>query len=182
MSSNGMFDDISILGVIGLKEDDTFLDAGCADGHFSLAASRKVGSGGIVYAVDVHSPSLDILEKEVINTGIGNIVIQHTDLRKKLPLMDETLDHYFMSNVMHGFVYNGEFEPVAEEISRLLKKRGKFSLIEWDRENVFSGPPADHRLSTGEAVGLLRPYGLELVKEIRVGPEHILMIFQKTDM
>jgi cyclopropane fatty-acyl-phospholipid synthase-like methyltransferase len=42
-SSIGFLDTGMILSGIGLKAGDSFLDDGCGDGHFSIAASEIVG-------------------------------------------------------------------------------------------------------------------------------------------
>jgi SAM-dependent methyltransferase len=89
------------------------------------------------------------------------------------------MDHFFMSNVMHGFVFNGEADSVLEAIKRSLKKGGTLSLLEWDKNNVVQGPPKDHRLSYLEAIDILAPFGLEPEKNIMASKEHVLMVFKK---
>ena len=53
-SSRGVLKPEPILKEIGLKSGDVVLDAGCGDGHFSVAASGIVGQSGRVYAADVY--------------------------------------------------------------------------------------------------------------------------------
>jgi ubiquinone/menaquinone biosynthesis C-methylase UbiE len=178
-SSKGMFDDERVLRMIGLKERQTFMDGGCADGHFSISASKIVGEKGKVFAVDIHEPSLRLLSKEIEDAEITNIVVLKRDLRDETQFSSGSLDHFFMSNVMHGFVYNGETDKVLEVISKSLRKGGTLSLVEWDKNNVVNGPPKDHRLSYPEAIGLLQPCGLEPHKMVTLTEEHVLMIFKK---
>ena len=45
MSSKGFLDAEMVLKYIGIKEGDRFLDLGCGDGHFSIAASRGCWEG-----------------------------------------------------------------------------------------------------------------------------------------
>jgi ubiquinone/menaquinone biosynthesis C-methylase UbiE len=181
MSTKGQFDDEAILDIIGIQEGDIFLDAGCADGHFSIIASKKVGPKGKVIAIDIHKESLSGLKETIMVNEIPNIIVHVADLREELPLEDSSIDHYFMSNVMHGFVYNKELGPVAGEISRVLRVGGKLTLVEWDKNNVLNGPPGHHRLSVREAEELLRPFGLKLERIEMASPEHVLMIFSKVD-
>jgi ubiquinone/menaquinone biosynthesis C-methylase UbiE len=174
-----MFDDEWIMKMIGLKEGQTFMDGGCANGHFSLSASKIVGNKGRVFAIDIHEPSLEILRKEIKENSISNIVILNRDLRDVTQFGSGSMDHFFMSNVMHGIVFNGEADSVLEAIKRSLKKGGTLSLLEWDKNNVVQGPPKDHRLSYLEAIDILAPFGLEPEKNIMASKEHVLMVFKK---
>ena len=92
-SSKGMFDNDKILKMIGLKEGQAFMDGGCADGHFSISASKIVGDQGRVFAVDVHEPSLEILEKEIVERGIKNVIVMKRDLRDGTQFGSGSLDH-----------------------------------------------------------------------------------------
>ena len=174
-----MFDDDLILKRIGLKEGQSFMDGGCADGHFSISASKIVGGKGRVFAIDIHELSLESLRKEIDEKGISNIIVLNMDLRKEIPLGSRSLDHFFMSNVMHGFVFNREVDNVLKVISEALTKGGILSLIEWDKNNVVHGPPRDHRLSYDDTIGILKPFGIEPVKMEMASPEHVLMVFKK---
>jgi predicted methyltransferase len=49
-SSKGFLDSGKVLRYIGIREGDRFLDLGCGDGYFSIAASQVVGKDGIIYA------------------------------------------------------------------------------------------------------------------------------------
>lgn len=178
-SSKGMFENERILKMIGLKEGQSFMDGGCADGHFSISASKIVGNKGRVFAVDIHESSLESLKKEIEEKGISNIIVMKRDLRENMQFGTGSIDHFFMSNVMHGFVFNGEADSVLEVISNSLRKGGILSLIEWDKNNVVHGPPKDHRLSYVEAISILAPFGLEPVKMIMASEEHVLMVFKK---
>jgi len=177
-SSIGLFDDDSILMKIGLKNGQTFLDGGCADGHFSIAASRLVGDGGRIHSFDVHKPSLDSLRSEITLKGISNIDVHDHDLREKLPLDNLSIDHLFLSNVLHGFAYNKELDVVIFNLIKVLRKDGSLTLIEWDKDNVSRGPPKDHRLSFIEIRDLLEPYGFTSILKENVGSEHVLMSFK----
>ena len=62
-SSRDMLDAMKILNDIGLKSGDKFLDAGCGDGYFSIAAAEIVGLGGRVYAFDVDGDGIGMAAK-----------------------------------------------------------------------------------------------------------------------
>ncbi|MGA1792611.1 MAG: class I SAM-dependent methyltransferase [Thermoplasmatota archaeon] len=179
LTSRGTFDDIAVLRMIGVTKGQRFLDAGCADGHFSIAASNLVGETGHVFSFDIHEPSLNSFTEEVSSLGISNITIGLVDVRGELPVEDATLDHFFLSNVMHGFVFNGEEAAVISNIRSKLKIGGLLSLIEWDKDNVVHGPPRDHRLSFEEMKALVSHEGFSPVKKGMASPEHVLMMFKR---
>ncbi|MGA1848888.1 MAG: methyltransferase domain-containing protein, partial [Thermoplasmatota archaeon] len=81
MTSRGKFDDTAILKLIGVSGGQRFLDAGCADGHFSIAASKLVGEAGHVFSFDIHEPSLKSFREEVSSLGIAHITIANVDVR-----------------------------------------------------------------------------------------------------
>ncbi|MFW3147166.1 MAG: class I SAM-dependent methyltransferase [Thermoplasmatota archaeon] len=179
MTSKGLFDDEEVLRKIGVGQGQTFLDGGCSDGHFSLAASRLVGEQGHVYAYDIYRPFLEELQQMVKGNDLKNITVEAVDLRGPIPVKDSSLDHFFMANVLHGFVYNGEQNPVLKSALRTLKPGGKLSLIEWDKDFVDSGPPKDHRLSYDDAKEILAPYGFKPLSVEKSTPRHLLMVFVK---
>lgn len=179
LSSEGMFDDERILNMIGLKEGQSFMDGGCATGHFSISASKIVGKKGRIYAVDIHEPSLELLRKKIKEQAITNVIVMQRDMRDETLFGSGSVDHFFMSNVMHGFVYNGEAESVLKVISRSLRKGGILSLVEWNKNNVVHGPPKDHRISYPEAIKIVTAFGFDPVKRIMASEEHVLMVFKK---
>jgi len=177
-SSRGMFDDRKVLNDIGLLTGQTFLDAGCADGHFSFEASKIVGENGKVISVDKHVPSLDQLRASDYFKNSNNILVIEHDLLEPLPVPPSSLDHFFLSNVVHGFAYNNEIDLLVENIRTTLKNGGILSMIEWDRNNVINGPPEDHRISYDDVKRILEPHDFIPIGISKVTDEHVLMLFK----
>lgn len=178
-SSKGMFNDREVLLSMGLIPGQTFIDGGCAAGHFSIEASNIVEKSGRVFSVDVHAPSLKELRKTIDNEAIENITVLKEDLRSELSIQDNSADHFFMSNVLHGFVFNNECRSVLNNVVKTMKDDGRFTIIEWDHENVENGPPRDHRLSVDEVSSILAEFDLELESASKPTMEHNMMIFRK---
>ena len=72
-SSKGFLDAGKVLRYIGINDGDRFLDLGCGNGYFSIAASQLVGKDGIVYAFDVDEESIAQLEREMAEKKLANI-------------------------------------------------------------------------------------------------------------
>ncbi|MCD6489977.1 MAG: class I SAM-dependent methyltransferase [Thermodesulfobacterium sp.] len=165
-----------VFDLLNLPKDIVFLDAGCGDGYFSLEASLRLGKESKIIAVDIHKESLDKLEKEIKDKGIKNIEILMTDITKRIPLEDESVDVYFMSNVLHGFDEE-EKHKVINEAKRVLKKKGKIVVIEFKKEVTLVGPPIEIRISEKELSQLLERYGFQLERTYEISPYNYLYVF-----
>ena len=179
MSSKGFLDAKKVLGVIGIKEGDLFLDLGSGEGYFSIAASQAVGKPGIVYAYDMDEAAIARLRKEMAEKTITNIVSSVADITKKLPLGDGSISIAFVSNVLHGLVANDEAEGTLKEISRVIAHSGRLAIVEFKKQESPHGPPFSIRLSSDEVEALVRGYGFSTESVQEVGPYHYAIIFRK---
>jgi len=175
-SSRDIISASKVFDLLNLPQNIVFLDAGCGDGYFSIEASLRLGKHSKIIAVDIHKESLEKLEKEIEDKGIKNIKIISADITKRLPLEDESVDIYFVSNVLHGFDEE-EKQKVIEEAKRVLKKRGKIVVIEFKKEAMSIGPPLKIRISEKELSQLLKKHGFQLEKTYEISPYNYLSIF-----
>jgi FkbM family methyltransferase len=58
-----------------LRVGDTFLDVGCNFGAYSVVASKLVGGGGRVIAVDPHPATVEILRENLKLNGCENVEV-----------------------------------------------------------------------------------------------------------
>lgn len=58
-----------------LKPGDVFVDVGANIGHFTLAAARKVGATGHVYAVEATPPTMERLTRHVLMNKLENVTL-----------------------------------------------------------------------------------------------------------
>ena len=179
MSSRDMLDAMKILKDIGLTKSDRFLDAGCGDGYFSIAASKVVGDKGRVYAFDVDSDAIGRLEKEIAEKKLANIEAKVADVSMTLPLEDESVDLVFISNVLHGLVANGESERALKEVARVTRHQGKLAVVEFKKNETPMGPPLSIRLSPEDVEMLAKGYSFSKVAVKEAGPYHYSIILRK---
>jgi ubiquinone/menaquinone biosynthesis C-methylase UbiE len=170
---------MSIPVTAGLKDGDVLLDAGCGDGFFSIAASSVVGNTGKVYAFDVDRKSITALEKDIAEKCISNITAKITDVTGQLPLDDETVDFVLISNVLHGFVENGEDHQVLNELARVMKHDGTLLVVEFKKKHDLFGPPFRVRLSGGEIKNTVSPFGFVYTNEFDTGHHHRVFMYKK---
>ena len=178
-SSRSMLDARKILKDIGLKSGDQFLDAGCGDGYFSIAAAEIVGLGGRVYAFDVDGDGIGRLQKEIAEKKLANIEARVADVSGLLPLADESVDVVFISNVLHGLVANDEWERALKEVARVTRHQGTLAIVEFKKIGTQMGPPLSIRLSPEEVEVLAKGYGFSKVAVKEAGPYHYSLILEK---
>jgi ubiquinone/menaquinone biosynthesis C-methylase UbiE len=179
MSSKGFLHAGKVLKYIGINEGDRFLDLGCGNGHFSIAASEVVGKDGLVYAFDVDEGSIAQLQREIAEKKITNIEASVVDITKKLPLADESISLAFMSNVLHGLVENGEADSTLNEIARVTTYNGKLAVVEFKKQESPIGPPLSIRLSAEDVETLAKGYGFSKESDQEVGQHHYAIILRK---
>jgi predicted methyltransferase len=62
-----------VMDVLGIKEGSNVADIGAGSGWFSVRAAKRVGAGGIIYAVDINSEYLKYIDKRTKEENLTNI-------------------------------------------------------------------------------------------------------------
>ena len=114
---------------IGIKRGWKVVDFGSGTGHFSLAAARIVGEGGVVHAVDLHPLSLEMIEKDAARNGLSNIETIYSDLETGLD--EESVNAVLLQNALGG---RKNVRDLLNEVHRIMKDSG----ILWVRERSSS--------------------------------------------
>ena len=78
----GLFrDPYKALQAAGLKAGQRVLEVGCGPGFFTIPASRIVGEGGSVVAIDVNPLAVEKVQEEVDEAGVTNVEVMLTSAR-----------------------------------------------------------------------------------------------------
>jgi len=178
MSSKAFLNAERVIPEIGLKNGDKFLDVGCGEGYFSIAASKFIGNKGKVYAIDSYEKSIAVLKEQIHRENISNIEAIVADVTKKMPMPDASIDVCLMANVMHGFLANGEVQSVMTEIARVMKAGSTLAVVEFKKIAGPPGPPISIRMTPEELEDLISGYGFEKNKVVEVGPFHYAAMFR----
>ncbi len=178
MSSKAFLDAERVLQETGLKGGDSFLDVGCGEGHFSIAASKIVGNKGKVYALDSYEKSIAVLKEQIHRQQIANIEAIVADVTQKMPLPDGIIDVCLMANVMHGFLANGEVPRVMTETARVMKMKSMLAVVEFQKIDEPPGPPISIRMTPDELEALISGYGFKKDRVAEVGPIHYAAMFR----
>ena len=186
-SSEKFLDTDEILRQLDFKGDETFMDAGCGDGHISIRAIDEYLPDGCVYAIDFYKPSIEDLKAYKNENDIENLIPIEADITKTIHgVEDESVDVILLVNVIHGFNASGKMDDVIDEISRITKSGAKVAIVEFKPIETKYGPPVEIRFSPEEVKELFTKKGFkmahlneELGNDIPEGKSHFLIIFEK---
>lgn len=182
-SSAKFFNAEDILDELQLKDNETFLDAGCGEGYISKKAASDYLSEGLVYAVDSYAGSVNSLNEYVRENNVENIICIEADIAREIPSIDdESVDVALMVNVFHGFKASGEMDDVVEILKKLIKSGGRIAIVDFKAVEMPIGPPVEIRSSPVELEELFLNHGLRksyLNENMGKENSHYIIIFEK---
>jgi SAM-dependent methyltransferase len=62
-----------VMDILGIREGAHVADVGAGSGWFTVRAAKRVGSTGIVYAVDINPEAIAYINRRTQQDGIGNV-------------------------------------------------------------------------------------------------------------
>ncbi len=107
----------------GVRQGQTVLDFGCGPGHFTIAAAKRVGEAGKVYALDIHPLAAKSVEGKARKEGLNNITTILSDRDAGLP--GESVDVVLLYDTIHLIA---DKRALLEELHRIVKLGGALSI------------------------------------------------------
>lgn len=186
-SSEHFLDSDEILKELDLQGNETFMDAGCGDGHIAIKLFEDYGHKGTVYAVDIYDASVEDMEKYKTENNVENLINIEADITEGIPDVDDrSVDVVLMVNVFHGFKASRRLDEAVSELARIVKNDGKIAIMDYKAWDVPKGPPTHVRSSPQELENLFKRHGLvkiylneEIGEDIPQGKSHFLIMFEK---
>ena len=178
-SSYDLIDPGTLWAELNLPQGITFLDLGCGQGNYSLAAVDLIGPTGVVYAVDLWEEGIASLEERAAREGRANLKPLVAPAGR-VPMESRSVDVGFMATVLHDLVEAGTAAGALTELTRVLKPGGLFAIVEFDKIDGPPGPPRHIRLEPAEVEALVAPYGFVRQKTVKLGPYNYLITFTKS--
>lgn len=164
-----------ILEEVGLREGHTFIDIGCGEGFFSLAAARMVGPQGRVVGLDINGTAIKNLKERMTNEGMHNssFVVSKAE---EAELCDACADFVFFGIDLHDFE---DPEKVLVNARKMLKDGGKLVDLDWKKKVMSKGPPVWIRFSEAHASKLIEDAGFKIESVNDSGEMHYIIIARK---
>jgi len=153
-------------------------DLGAGTGAYALAAGKKVGEDGRIFAVEVQKELLNKIKQLALTEHLFNIETVWGDIEKigGTKLQNTSMDAVIISNVLFQAE---DKENLIKEAWRILKVNRKVLFVEWAGSFGGLGPLDEQVLSPETAKTLFSQNGFVFEKDIRTGDHHYGLIFRK---
>ena len=186
-SSANFLDSDEIIKELKLNGDETFMDAGCGDGHNAIKILEDYNHKGTVYAVDIYDASIEDMETYKNDNNVENLINIEADITEGIPgVEDGSIDVVLLVNVFHGFKASRKLDEAVLELSRIIKDDGKIAIMDYKAWDVPYGPPTKMRSSPEDLEKLFNKHNLkkvylneEIGEDIPQGKSHYLIMFKK---
>jgi ubiquinone/menaquinone biosynthesis C-methylase UbiE len=172
-SSFDLIDSDLLLRSMQLSPDMTVLDLGCGAGNYTLAMAKQLKAPGRIIAVDLWQEGLASLRQSAQSIDTVPIEIHMADIRRKLPIADDSVDLCLMATVLHDLVHESDDTTFLGEISRVLKSGGVLAIAEFKKQDGPPGPPKAIRMRLEEVSALLLRAGFMRFSGVVELGEHI---------
>jgi ubiquinone/menaquinone biosynthesis C-methylase UbiE len=153
-------------------------DFGSGTGYFTFPLADKVEQGGCVYALDILKEKLEAIESEAKILRLSNIVTKRANLELAggSKMESDSLDWVFLVTMLFQ---NKNKKTVLDEAVRVLKKKGKILVVEWNTLDFSFGPKKELRVPKEEMLILSQDSGLSILREIEISDFHYGIILEK---
>ena len=186
-SSANFLDSDEILNELNLTGLETFMDAGCGDGHIAIKAIEEYLPNGNVYAVDIYDASIEDMETYKKENNVDNLINIEADITEGIPdVEDDSVDVILLVNVFHGFKASRRLDDAVIELKRIIKSEGKIAIMDYKAWDVPKGPPTQVRSSPSDLEKLFNKHCLKKIylnekigEDIPEGKSHYLIMFKK---
>jgi ubiquinone/menaquinone biosynthesis C-methylase UbiE len=163
------------IDALELKPGEAVADIGAGTGYYTRRLAQKVGTNGVVYAVDIQPEMLDILTNKMASANIYNVKpVLGTITDPKLPA--ETLDLILMVDVYHEFDHPYE---MTEAMVKALKPGGRLVFVEFRGEDPKVPIKKLHKMTENQVRKEMALFPLEWAETSEVLPIQHIIVFKK---
>ena len=163
------------IDVLKIAKGSTVADIGAGSGYMTVKLSKKVGPDGKVFANDIQSGMIELLNKRLAKGKITNVTaILGTQDDPRLPI--ESVDLVLMVDVYHEL---SQPQIMLRHIKAALKTGGRLVLLEYRKEDPNVPIRPEHKMSVAEAKLEVEAEGFKLTRTNEDLPRQHILIFTK---
>lgn len=145
--------------LLDLAPGSTFLDLACGRGSYAFEAASRVGTDGVVWAVDLWEEGIRFVEARAAEEGAGNVRPLLADVSRHIPLPDGAVDLCLMAAVLHDLIQDGTDRGTLGEVRRCVKRGGILAVVEFRVADGPPGPPRKVRIDPRQVTSLAGTFG-----------------------
>jgi len=162
----------NVLATLAIQPGQKIADLGAGAGYFSFKFSEIVKETGMVYAVDIDSDMIHILESKTRTGNVKNIIVVKAMTDNSM-LPDKTFDLIFLCNSYHDMYDRIEY---FRKLKTKFGKSGKLAVIDLKPQG-FYGLFGLHGTSAETISNELLQSGYRLVGNYDYLPKQNFLIF-----
>ena len=164
------------LRLLRIRKGATVADIGAGSGYITIRMAKIVGPMGKVYASDIQSGMLTLLQQNVTKAKLDNVVPVLGSLDDpKLPA--DSIDLAIMVDVYHEF---SEPQKMLQRIRESLKPDGRLVLLEYRAEDPNVPILKDHKMSKAQVKQEVEHEGFKQSRVYDDLPWQHLFVFTKS--
>lgn len=159
-----------------VRKGDAVADIGAGTGYFSLLFSKRVGTAGKVYAVDVDERMVDLVARRAKKEGLKNVrSILSTPTDPLLPTL--ALDLVFVCDT---YLFFEDRQGYLARLRNSLKTNGRLAIVSFNmRADIPGAPPRHKMVSRDQTVREAEQAGFALEAEYFFLPYQDFLVFVK---
>jgi len=163
------------LRLLRIKKGATVADVGAGSGYITLRLAKIVGPMGKVYASDIQSGMLTLLQQNMARAKVDNVVpVLGAFDDPKLPAA--SIDLAIMVDVYHEF---SEPQKMLQHLREALKPDGRLVLLEYRAEDPAVPILPDHKMTKAQVKQEVEHEGFKQARVYDDLPWQHLFIFTK---
>lgn len=143
------------MDILGIKKGVNVADIGAGSGWFTVRAAKRVGSSGVVYAVDINPDAIAYIDRRIKQDGVSNVhTILSTEDDPKLP--KNNIDSVLLLKTYHEVAH-----PVVllENLRSSLRGGARIGIID------KNGNGEDHGVSRDVVIKEAAQAGYQLLEQ-----------------
>lgn len=158
---------------LNLEEPEVIVEIGAGTAFFSLALHNQLKSSK-TYACDISDIMISWIKENITPEHPDIIPVKNSET--SVPLDDGIADLVFMIALHHEL---DDPALILKESYRLLKPGGKIFIVDWKKEEMNQGPPADIRCLTEQIKDQLIRYQFKDIHIFNEMVKHFLVTGEK---